>query len=191
MCKEKALKRLGYNQDWLNFGIITEEYLMLQYDEIKTSKDQNAEHYRSGGFGAYLRSKDVLTDDEVKNIFVLKDDGPDRCDLHEDRILLLIDSDLLSDIQLESISKYPEVLERPIQKKYLREVLIRRINQTSIEQCFEDVKSTQDSAIHEYVLDKKGLMPSHVEWLAKRGGNKGVRNIAKQLLNSKKFMRKS
>ncbi len=189
MCQEKALKRLGYTEEWLAFGIISEEYLMSQYDEIKTSEDQNAEHYRCGGFGDYLRAKESLTDLEVNNIFLLKDNGPDNCDLHEDRIIQLIYRNVLSDEQLESIAQYPEVMERPIQKRYLHEKLVRKINRTSIDECFGEIKTIEDSAIHEYILNNKTLLPKHALWLAQNGSNKKIRNVAKQLCNSKKFMR--
>jgi hypothetical protein len=189
MCKDKALYRLGYTEEWLSFGILTEDYLLSQYQEILTSEDQNAEHYRSGGFGDYLKSKKVLTDQEVENVFKLVDDGPDKYDLHQDRIINLVVEGILTGKQLVLIGEYPEVVESPIQKCYLREILIRKIDSSSTDECFESIKSTDDTAIHEYILNKIDLLPKHAVWLSENGGNKRVRNIARQLCNKKSFMK--
>ena len=54
MSIDSALKRLGYTNEWIEFGILTEEEILAQYDEINTSEDQNAEHYRAGSFQYYL-----------------------------------------------------------------------------------------------------------------------------------------
>ncbi len=191
MTKDKALKRLGYTEEWLSDGIISEEYLLAQYAEIEISADMNAEHYRCGGFSEFLNSKKELTDDEVAAVFKLKDNGPDKCNLHENRIIELIHSKILNDKQLESISKYPEVLERPIQNRYLREKLIRKINRTSVADCFDEIKVSGDSHIHEYILQRDDLKLQHVTWLTENGSNKKLRNQASQLCNSKRFRQKT
>ncbi|WP_196140458.1 hypothetical protein [Aliikangiella sp. G2MR2-5] len=187
MSNEKALSRLGYTKEWLSHGIITEEYLLAQYEEIQTSDDKNAEHYRNGGFCDFLRSKDSLSDNEVAAIFELTDNGPDKCDLHENRIIELIHSNILSDSQLNWIVRYPEVSEMPIHKRYLREKLARKIERSSVSDCFEEIKSCGDSHIQEYIAQRSDLKVEHVKWLAERGSNKKLRNVAKQLLNSKRF----
>ena len=188
MCKERALNRLGYTEEWLSSGIISEEFLMFQYEEINSSEDQNAEHYRCGGFRYFLNSKEMLTEHEIEAIFSLKDNGPDNCDLHENRIIELIYSGILTDEQLEFIVKFPEVRKMPIQKRYLREKLIRRVNRTSVEDCFEEIKNSEDSATQEYILEREDLLPKHAVWLAENGKNKRIRNVAKQLCYNRKFM---
>ncbi len=101
----------------------------------------------------------------------------------------MIYSDLLSDEQLKLISEYPGVgvQECPIQKIYLRSILKRKIrNQGLADEVIEEVKLTKDSAIHEFILDHPDLTLDHVNWLKECGLTKRVRNIAKQLSNSKK-----
>ncbi len=188
---DKALERLGYTQSWLSSGIISEKYLLSQYEEVLSSEDKNAEHYRCGGFRDFLNSRSEVTNDEIAVIFSLKDDGPDNCDLHENRIIELVHSSILSDDQLEWIICYPEVSERPIQKRYLRSKLIRKIGRSSASDCFEDIKVCEDSHIHEYLLQCDDLKLEHVEWLSKFGSNKKLRNIACQLSKSKRFRKNS
>jgi hypothetical protein len=180
MKKEKALKRLGYTEEWLEYGIITEKLLFVQYAEILISDDDNAEHYRCKGFQQFLHKKECLTDTEVERIFQLQDNGPDHCDLYENRILTLLYSDLLSDEQLANIAERPGVQERPIQKIYLRAILLRKIkHQGLVEEVFEDIKSTNDSAIHDFILNRADLTRQHAEWLQEHGLTKRVRNISK------------
>ncbi|MDK2596824.1 hypothetical protein [Pseudoalteromonas obscura] len=185
--KYKALHRLGYTQAWLSLGVITEENLVSQYEEIESSEDKNAEHYRNSGFCDFLSAKNSLTDNEVAGIFELTDHGPDKCDLSENRIIQLIDSNILTDAQLDWITKYPEVSERPIQKRYLRERLTRKIEKSSISDCFEEIKACEDSHIQKYIIGRSDLKSEHINWLSEYGSNKKLRNIAKQLLNSKRF----
>ncbi len=151
------------------------------------SKDQNAEHYRHGAFSDFLQSKNEVSDDEVTAIFNLEDNGPDKCDLHENRVLELIRSGILDDEQFESISRYPEVLERPIQKRYLRERLLRKIYRHSVTECFEEIKKCKDAQVQRFVLTRNDIELEHVNWLATNGINKKVRNISLQLLNSRRF----
>lgn len=182
-----AISRLGYTEEWIDFGIISKDSLMAQYNEILVSEDQNAEHYRNGAFGVYLSSKDCLSDKEISCIFELRDNGPDKIDLHANRIISLIHSGLLGSAQLDSLSNYKEVLEEPISKIYERTKLLERIKNTGLESNFSAVKQTIDTTVHEFVLNLDDLKRHHVEWLAELGGNKRCRNIAKQFLNSRRF----
>ncbi len=59
-------------------------------------------------------------------------------------------------------------------------------NQGLIDEVFEEVKLTKDSAIHEFILNHPDLTLGHVNWLKEYGLNKRVRNITKQMSNSKK-----
>ncbi|WP_445359513.1 hypothetical protein [Microbulbifer sp. ANSA005] len=187
MSTKEAMERLGYTQEWIDRGVISEEFLALQYHEINNSEDQNAEHYRWGGFLNYIRGKSTLSDNEVENIFALEDRGPDDIDLHINRVIELIQSGLLTDEQFVNIANHNEILEKPIQKIYQRFTLRRKIRSIGIELAFDEVKSSTDTAVHEYVLDLPDIKLEHVRWLAENGANKRVRNIAGQMANSRRF----
>lgn len=185
---KEALKILGYTEDWIKTGVITEEFLLEQLDEFEKSEDKNQEHYRGGGFYHYISTVDKLSDDDIDNIFQLKDNGPDNCDLHLDRIIELIHSEKLTDHQLESIEKYPDVNEAPIQKRYKRSKALRSLKKSGLTvEHFDLLKDTTDFALHEFVLDMDDLTREHLLWLSENGLNKRVRNISKQMLNSKLY----
>ncbi len=187
MSIELALKRLGYTREWLELCVLSKSALLDQYSEILTSEDQNAEHYRCGTFAQFVKHKNHVTDLELNQILALKDNGPDECDLKVDRMLALIRADILTDIQVERLASEKEALEAPIQKLYLRTMLFKKISKLGLEACFEEVQSTKDSSVHEFVLGRSDLKPDHVRWLSEYGSNKKIRNVAGQLAASKRF----
>jgi hypothetical protein len=140
--RKNALKRLGFTEVWLEHGIITEARLFQLYDEIQSSDDKNAEHYRAYAFHEYIKTKQTLSDSEIEIFFALKDKGPDLCDLHENRIFVILYSNLLTDEQLEGLSeKYPEINCRPFQRLYRRLLTIRRIDKHGLNgDTFNQVK---------------------------------------------------
>ncbi|WP_413664604.1 hypothetical protein ACG1BZ_04795 [Microbulbifer sp. CNSA002] len=124
---------------------------------------------------------------ELSTIFELKDNGPDKCNLHENRIVKLIHSNILPDSRLDWIVQYRETSERPVQKKYFREKLTREVENSSVSECFEEIKLCGDIYIQEYIILRSVLKAEHVKWLTKNGSNRKLRNIAKELLNSSRF----
>ncbi|MDP6636017.1 MAG: hypothetical protein QGG42_14050 [Phycisphaerae bacterium] len=183
----KALVRLGYSREWIDSGIISGDLLLQQYNEIQTSDDPNAEHYRHGAFLNYIRSRDALSDEEIDNIFALTDCGPDGEDLRLNRIIELIRSDLLTTEQFGELANRSEVHQPPADKVYTRHEILRAIDERGLAETFERVKQTQDSWVHERVLEHPDLAGEHVGWLAQNGANKRIRNVAKQLSESRRF----
>ena len=181
------LDRLGFTEEWVSFGVISESILSDLYKEISVSEDENAEHYRHRAFSQYLKSKSSLSDEEVANIFRLEDRGPDKCDLRVNRINELLHSDILTDHQLESLIEFSTVTEPPIQKLYIAKKLIRNIDKNGVGACFEEIKCVNDPDVNDYALRCNDLEFDHVDWFRKYAGNKRVRNIANQLISSKRY----
>lgn len=175
------LQKFGFTAEWLEFGIISEADLEAFQEEYTISEDKNEEHYRDRAFSRYIEDKSSISKDEIKNIFNLRDDGPDLCDLHINRICCLLHSDILSDTQLESLSEYTEVMESPLQKLYYLKTLYRKIERRGVNSCFEEIKSLNDPDINDYALQRSDLKYGHANWFSEYGGNKRIRNIAKQL----------
>jgi Asp-tRNA(Asn)/Glu-tRNA(Gln) amidotransferase B subunit len=148
-----ALKRLGFTQEWIDFGIVSSAYIHELSEEITVSDDKNAEHYRNLAFSRYLNTKKNLTDIEIINIFNLKDNGPDNCDLLVNRIFELLHSDLLTNKQLNDLVNYPEVLQNPLQKLFLRKKMMRKIEASGVNACFSEIMEANDPEINDYIRD--------------------------------------
>lgn len=180
----KAINRLGYTSDWFDLGIITDELVLSQYKQINHSKDSNAEHYRHKSFTQFLDTQTQLSDATIEGILQLIDNGPDRCDLHVQRVTALIYSGLLTDSQFQQLSQYKQILEDPIHKIYTITKLIRTIKKHGLDNYFDQVVAIKDSVLHEFVLTRKDLNRSHVLWFSQYGCNKKVRSCAKKILTS-------
>lgn len=182
------IRQLGYTDQWLEWGFIDEAYLQAQYDEFLQSDDKNQEHYRCKAFCDFLSRNEHLTDVAIDNIFRLTDDGPDGCDLQTDRISELIFSGVLSDEQHFALgNRHPVVREPPLQKRYERETLLRKIRRTGLPENFAAIQATRDGAIHLCLLEHPEVTRQHLQWLASAGANKSIRNRADALLRSKRF----
>ena len=183
-----ALRSLGYTPLWLDLGIVSPEFVLAQIAELEQSKDKNQEHYRCEGFQVFLDSRESLTDEEIEGILRLTDDGPDRCDLRTDRIIGVIHSDLLTDQQLDQLGALPEVREAPIQRRYERARLYRRLRREGLSDgVFRMIVDSRDSELQRRIIERPDLSRKHVESLAKSGCNKKIRNVAAQLLRSRRF----
>ena len=166
--------------------------LFAQYAEYLSSDDKNQEHYRARAFEAFLFAYRAITNDQVEQVLRLRDDGPDRCDLRVGRIGDMIWSGILSDTQIADLARLPEVHEAPLQRNYVRQCLVRRLRVEGLTpETFREIADTRDSELQRVVLSRDDLCRDHVLWLAENGANKAVRNIAKQLLQSRSLRKKA
>jgi len=188
---QESLNRLGFTEEWVDFGIVTEEYLLELYREILESEDKNAEHYRGWAFAEYLKSKSSLTNSEINNILRLKDAGPDKCDLKLDRIFSLLHSNLLSDTQLNELGDLAEVNERPLQKLYKRKKLIRSIKDKGIDANFSQITDFNDPDVNDFVISSKDIKLEHINWFKDYASNKRIRNIAMQMASNRKYTKRA
>lgn len=185
---ETILAELGYTRDWLAVGVVDETFLREQYAEFCRSEDKNQEHYRNGAFVSFLHRIASLSGEELSTLLNLTDNGPDRCDLAIERAIELLASGILTDEQLFGLAeRHPRVLTPPLRKRYLREVLMRRIRRTGLEANFSEVQGLLDSTVQREILDHSELTRAQLEWLASHGLNKAIRNRATELLQCRRF----
>jgi len=185
---DAILRQLGYTEAWIACGIVDEAFLREQYAEYSSSEDKNQEHYRAHAFSSFLANVEGFPDELLGRILDLSDRGPDGRDLSDCRIVALLESGRLTDEQLASVSeRCARVLQPPIQSRYLRESLSRKIRRTGVAANFEQIKAMADSHVELEVLSHSEIAKPHVQWLAASGSNMAVRNRATELLRSRRF----
>lgn len=59
------LSVLGYDENWLTYGLLDPEWLRIQIEEFETSDDQNTEHYRYATLIRWINSKQSFTNEEL------------------------------------------------------------------------------------------------------------------------------
>ena len=185
---DAILRELGYTQEWLEAGVLDEEYLRQQYEKYLHSDDKNQEHYRACAFDHFLQNKDSLSDAELEAILHLRDEGPDGCDFSYGRILELLYSAVLSDEQHDELSNYYLSIFPGYETQYVRFRIGRRMRSEGLsDDMCEDIKGSSDSVLHRAMLEHEEVDRTHLLWLEEHGGNKAIRNRARQMLNSRRF----
>lgn len=67
MTSQTDLEKLEYTQNWLDFGILSEEFLVKQLAEFEQGEDKNTEHFRYATFSQFIRKHDRFSDLQVQN----------------------------------------------------------------------------------------------------------------------------
>lgn len=185
----EIMAELGYTPEWISVGIVGEGSLRAQFAQYQESEDKHQEHYRSRAFRDFLDRSRALTTAEIHAIFRLTDDGPDGCDLTTGRIIELVISEVLSDEQLLALSSLPEVEKPPIQKRFRRACILRQLRREGLsDDVFRQVLESDDSPLHELILDRSDLRRVHAAWFAQSGRCRAIRNRAKELLRSRRLL---
>ena len=143
------LARLGYTTFWLDYGVLTIQYLNEQQEVFKNSDDKNSEHYRYSTFRQYLSSKKQLSDIEFDNYLRLTFADIDSLMAGSATIDLFNMTDL-TEQQLQklcnSIGHFGEWTEKLI----TRQILLRQLRTNKLtEHLFKECIEKGDSIIHE------------------------------------------
>lgn len=182
-----VLRVLGYTRDWLALGVVSESELQGQYATFLTSRDQNAEHYRNGTFRCFLHRTKSLSDAEIAALAELRD-APEHIDLTDNRLIDLVSSEVLSDDQLRTLADHPRFDRDPVKKRHRRALILRGMRKNGLSPfVFEQIRHSADACLHESLLDHTSVSREHLLWLCESGANLGLRNRAKQMLQSKRF----
>lgn len=65
------LTQLNYSPKWLESGILTEDMLAKQIEELNQGKDTNTEHYRYGVIRDYLQNRENIDDRSLAHVLEL------------------------------------------------------------------------------------------------------------------------
>ena len=61
-------KDFEYTKKWLEYEILTKDYLEKQIEEFEKGEDDNLEHYRYKAFINWMNRQDVITQENFNNI---------------------------------------------------------------------------------------------------------------------------
>ena len=186
---ESIAEHFGYTADWLRLGIVTEANLRKQFTEFERSEDKNTEHYRCGAFRDFLSRHEAIPDETLRELLALSDGGHDGCDLTLNRAFDLVRSNLLTSSQLQWLRERSSLNQHSSFGLAIdRIVLNRRLTSDGLtDLIFHDICMLNDAATIRRLLDRDDLTRNHLAWLAEHGCNKSLRNVATQLLNSRRF----
>jgi hypothetical protein len=175
------LAKIGYTTLWLDYKILTIDYLAEQEQFFDNSDDQNTEHYRYQTFRHYLSSKDKLSDIEFDNYLKLTFEENDPLMAGSAAADLFNKLDL-TNFQFEKLCKtighFGEWTEKVVTRQtLLRQLKLSKLTTELLKECIVN----GDSVIHEYILDIADL--NQLQELTINGKNKKIRNIASEKVN--------
>ncbi|MBS1750007.1 MAG: hypothetical protein JST63_08885 [Bacteroidetes bacterium] len=175
------LSKIGYTKSWLDYDVLTIEYLNEQVKTFDNSNDQNKEHYRMNAFRHYLSLKNNLSDIEFDNYLELIFKDNDAL-MAGTAMADLFNKVNLTDFQFEKLSKSIRHFGHWTEKVITRQTLLRKLKTNNLtDELFKECIKNGDSVIHEYMLDLADF--NQLQELVIFGKNKKIRNIATEKLN--------
>lgn len=194
MEKESLLQKLsllGYSIEWIEQGLLTEELLNKQIEELKKDEeeknivDDSTEHYRNAAFYHFIENRNIITDAEIEALIIVANTESE--DLYKGAISSLLEKNYLTDKQFEKLATY--LLSRSefnSSKIITRKRLLRKLrNEPLTPELFETCLNEGDGFVHTILIDIVKNDKEKLKQLAKKGSNKKNRNMAQQLYYKK------
>lgn len=182
---EAFARKIGYTDAWMAAGVIDEILLEKQWKVYQESDDHNGEHYRHGAFVYFVRNRKEFNDEEVDELLNLRDDANDF-DLSLNRL-----HELMMVLPLEQLislrTRHAVLFDKASEKFYNRHIAYRRIEREGVPAVFDDVKHLADGTLERQIVEHPTVEWEQLEWLQERGTGKKIRNMARVLLNSRRF----
>ena len=120
------LIRLGYSQDWLNSGILTENILTEQYKQLCLGEDDNNEHYRYRTFADYFKSQAFFDNNTLRHILQLLQNDADII-MACSATILLLKNKALTGPQFDTIADFLKETFGEMTIKYIDKVKKDRV----------------------------------------------------------------
>jgi hypothetical protein len=123
--RQSDLHTLGYTQQWLEYGILTEDQLQAQMTAFNTGEDTHTEHYRYQTLSRYITDQHPIGDKEVSNLLDLVTNDPNST-MASSAVILLLKKAYLTDEQFEMVAKTLSTYGEWTHKEVLRQRERRR-----------------------------------------------------------------
>lgn len=121
MKEEDALALLGFDQAWVDLGILSSELAKALVEEYLISDDRRTEHYRWRAFSSFMDANPALETNVMHEIYQLSKAEPD--DMLQDSMLhTLIRRD---DLPLELLRKEAESPVKSIARKAAEKLALK------------------------------------------------------------------
>jgi hypothetical protein len=179
-----AMITLHYSPKWLEYGFISEQFLLLQLSEYEKSDDKNLEHYRYRGFQAVLESHSIFTDNFISQYIELALLDEDRV-MGKAALADLIKQPGLSLQQIQQLRTQPAFAETWLQKIFERISLMRELDANPVsDEVFSRLLRSRDTEIHRHLLALSSVSRDRLKQLETEGATRAIRNQARNKLRS-------
>ncbi len=149
---------LGYTEKWMNYGLLDEATLARQLKEFEKGENTGTEHYRYAKFLNWLRRKQHLTNEEIRNYIELALTDEEET-MGGSAVKVLFEQANLTDEQYEYVKHRLPEFGVWTQKVISRDALKREIEKTEITaeliiRCWEHKIKYKENRVIERLLPK-------------------------------------
>lgn len=76
--KDDFIKAVGYNQEWFEFGFLTEDFLAMQKAVYETGENLDPKHFKWTAYGFVLRNEKFEDPDRLRQFVEVMKNDPDE-----------------------------------------------------------------------------------------------------------------
>ena len=182
MERQDYQRLLGFSDQWLRLGLLTEDELRVLGHEYDVGDDKSAEHYRYRVFGRFLASHRPLSPQTADALYELGRDDP-----HPPLGgAMMHDIVRLAECPAEVLEKAAASGENHLVKAVRRRRLLEELNAGLTEGLFTRCLDSRDAVTQRALLEGPELSRRRLEQLAAGGSNRAVRNMARARLRSRR-----
>lgn len=197
---DARLSRLGYNIEWIRWGVLTVPELESQLEEYEDAVrqqradpeadvDTNTEHYRHKVMYDWLSAQNELSDDMLDKVIWLLRHDPDQAMAGSLSDGLLCERfPLLTDRQFELVSRILSshgMTDQVARQSALRLVWTKPWSVSTRDRVLANCTGKQQLEVLEYLGES--LTRGDIEAFHAQTESKSVRNATRQMLASKRF----
>jgi hypothetical protein len=182
MNRQDYQRLLGFSEQWLRLGLLTEDELRVLGHEYETSDDRSTEHYRYRVFSRFLASHRPLSPQLAEALYELGRDDP----YSPMGGAMMCDIVGLAECPAEVLEKASASGENHLVKAVWRRKLLEEMGAGLTEELFTRCLGSRDSVIQRELLGRPELSRRQLEQLAEGGSNRAVRNMARGRLRGRR-----
>jgi hypothetical protein len=183
---ERALIDMKIHVKWLEYQLIDELFLLNLYKSFSSSDDKSIEHYRYSAFRKVLQDNEGLSDLSIDNYINLAEIDDDR-PMATAALMDLLRWPRLTDAQYGRLVNRSEFASQVFQNYHHNKSMIQTICKTPIsDELINNCIQNYPGSVQEYLLRKDDIQRNQIEYIHQHGKTKRIRNIAKNMLGSKR-----
>lgn len=179
----EALNQLNYSSQWLDSGLISQEYINEQWATYQTSVDKHPEHYRFAAFCHILATRQTLTDEEVTCYLELTQLDPDNA-MATSALIHLLQWPGLTDQQAVQIKhsfagSIPAIQKIAAQRELLKQTISSNLTSETFDRCL----ASNNDYLQRQLLTRSDLTEAQMNALKTQGANRAIRNMATEKIS--------
>lgn len=118
--QQSNLHTLGYTQQWLEYGILTDDQLQAQLTAFNAGEDHHTEHYRYQVLSSYIANRHSISDEDISHLLELIKNDADTT-MASSAVILILKQAYLTNGQFNMVAKALSIYGEWTQKEVARQ----------------------------------------------------------------------